>query len=263
MMKKLLMATCAVALAASALTAQPQPAPYILVHQDTIDPAQLQAFEENNKEWVEAFKAAGADAEYSWRAYQDGFTYAWVSDMPNFAYLDDGEAREKAIDEMLGEGTMEKLMAGNTPPIIEHYTEIWKFEPDLSYWPEGFDVSKMNAINVSTDSIKPGTGADFREMVKEVIAAMKKLEADVNWFAYSVPFGKGSYAFVSWAEDRAALHGGPDMGDLLTEALGSEGAQGMYARWLDAMSATENKDWRARRDLSYVAGDAAEEKADE
>jgi hypothetical protein len=263
MKKKFLIPLCVVALAATALVAQPEPAPYITLHQDTIDPAQLEAFEKNNKEWVEIFQKAKAGKDYYWRAYQSGFTYTWVSDMPNFAYLDASEAREEALNEILGEGTLEKLMAENAPPIIEHHTEIWKFQPELSYWPEDFDASKMNAINVSIDSIKPGKGEDFRGLVKEAVGAMKKIEADANWFAYSVPFGKGSYAFVSWGEDRAALHGGPDMGKLLTEALGAEGSQEMWVRWLDAVASTEDRDWRVRRDLAYLSDEAVEKQATE
>lgn len=247
-------------LAAAPASAQIAPAPYITVHYDTVDPAQMQAFEKNNREWVEAFQSAKAGKEYYWRAYQSGFTYAWVADMPNFAYLDEGEAREKAVNEMLGEGTMEKLLAGNAPPIIEHHTEVWKFEPELSYWPEGFDPSKMKAINVTIDSVKPGKGKAFRDLVTEAIAAMKKIEADTNWFAYSIPFGSGSYAIVSWAEDRAALHGGPNMGDLLTEALGAEGSQALYGRWLDSMASTETNDWSVRRDLAYMSDEPMEEK---
>lgn len=263
MKKSFVIASLAVAivLTATVLPAQIEPAPYITIHYDVIDPAHTSDWVENGKAWVKAFQEAKAGEEFYWRGYSSGFTYAWVSDMPNYAYMDESSARNKALDEKLGEDTMDELEAGGNAAIVEHYNEIWKYQADMSYIPEGFSPAGMTAINVSVDSVKPGKGEDFRELVKEAVAAMKKVEAPINWFAYSVPFGKGSYAFVTWAEDRAALHGGPDMGDLLGEALGSEGAKALYARYLAVVSATEDTDWRARPDLSYVSDEVMEEKA--
>jgi len=251
----------AIVLMASVLPAQVDPAPYITIHYDRIDPAQTSGWVENGKAWVKAFQEAKAGEEHYWRGYQSGFTYAWVSDMPNYGYMDDSEARNKALNEKLGEGTMDELEAGGQAAIVEHYNEIWKYQADMSYFPEGFSPAGMKAANVSIDSIKPGKGGDFRELVKEAVAAMKTIEAPVNFFAYSIPFGKGSYGFVSWAEDRAALHGGPDFGELLAEALGPEAAQGLFKRYLASVSATEETDWRARPDLSYVSDEPMEKKA--
>jgi hypothetical protein len=256
MFTKTLVATLALAvlLAPSAAFAQVEPARFIVVHYDRIDPAMTAAYEANSKEWVEAFTAAGIGKEYNWRGYQNGFTYAWVSDMPDYAWLDGTEERWAKAGEMLGEGKLEALEAGASKAILEHYTEIWKYEPEMSYQPAGFDPSSMNAVNVSIDFVKPGSGEQFRVVVKDAIAAMKKIEAPINFFAYSIPFGKGSYAFVSWAENRGALHSGPDFGELLTEAIGSEESQKLYQRYLSSAHDTEDHDWRARHDISYIAG---------
>ena len=66
-MKKSLVALClaVLVLAAFALPAQEEPAQegpaaYITVHIDNIDPAQMTAYEANNKDWVEAIKAVEA-----------------------------------------------------------------------------------------------------------------------------------------------------------------------------------------------------------
>lgn len=256
MFTKTLVATLALALllAPSAALAQVEPAPFILVHYDRIDPAMTAAYEANSKEWVEAFTAAGIAEEYNWRGYQNSFTYAWVSDMPEYAWLDGTEERWAKAGEMLGEGKLEALEAGASKAILEHYTEIWKYESELSYQPPGFDPSGMNAVNVSIDYVKPGQGEAFRAVVKDAITAMKKIEAPINFFAYSIPFGQGSYAFVSWAKDRGALHSGPDIGELLAESIGSEESQKLYQRYLTSAHGTEDHDWRARHDLSYLAG---------
>ncbi|NNE19667.1 MAG: hypothetical protein HKN10_14430 [Myxococcales bacterium] len=181
--------------------------------------------------------------------------------MPNYGYLDEADARNKMLDEKLGEGVMSNLVAGANDAIVEHHTEIWKYQADMSYIPEGFDISAMTVVNVSTDSVRASMGKEFSELVKEAVAAMKKVNAPVNWFAYSIPFGKGDYAFVTWGKDRSSLHGGPDMNELLAKALGPDGSKEMWDRYVEYIASTEDRDWRARTDLSYTSDEKADEAA--
>ena len=58
--------------------------------------------------------------------------------MPDFAYLDGQEERNKKLSEMLGEGKLDELNAAGAPAVLDHYNEIWKYEPELSYQPDGF-----------------------------------------------------------------------------------------------------------------------------
>jgi hypothetical protein len=255
------MILAALVLVSAALAAQVEPAPYITIHYDRIDPAHMSAWEENNKQWVEAFSAAGIGAEMSWRGYQSGFTYAWVSDMPDYAFLDGQEARQKMLQEKLGEGKLAELEAGAAGAIVEHSNEIWKYQSEMSYMPEGFSLAEMAAINVGVVDVKPGMGEKYRALVKEAIEALAKVEAPINFFGYSTPYGEGSYAFVSWAKDRAALHSGPDMGELLTEAVGAEKTQEMYGRYMECVAGEEERDWRVRPDISYLPGEGMAEDA--
>lgn len=252
-----------VVLAAVAASAQVEPAPYVVIHQDTIDPAHVKAWEQNAKDWAEAFGAAGLGADMGWRAYRSGFTYAWVSDMPDFAYLDGQEERNKKLAEMLGEGKLEELDAAGAPAVLEHYNEIWKYDAEMTYMPEGFDLAEMKAISVATHTVKATMGKEYREMVKDVIAALEKIDAPVNWFGYSKPFGAGSYAYVSWAKDRASLHSGPDMGELLTQALGAEKSAEIFGRYVNCIAAEEDRDWSVRRDLAYLGPPPMENEEEE
>ena len=240
-------------LTAGTLAAQVELAPYINIHYDRVDPAQMQAWEANGKEWVEAFSGAKVGKEFYWRAYQSGFSYAWVSDMPDYAFLDLRDAQNEMLNEKLGEEKMAALAAGGGSAVIEHYNEIWKYEPDLTYMPAGFNPDAMGAINVAVVDIKPSMGKEYRELVKEAIEALAKVEAPVNFFGYSTPYGAGSYAFVSWGENRAGLHSGPEIGALLGEAEGAEKAQEMFARYMNCVAAEEDRDWRVRSDLAYMS----------
>ena len=92
---------------------------------------------------------------------------------------------------------------------------------------------------------------------------MKKIDAPVNFFSYTIPFGRGGYGWVSFGEDRAALHSGPQFSELLAEAVGPERAQEMFTEFMDCIATTEDRDWRIRTDLAYIGGGAAMEKAEE
>jgi hypothetical protein len=253
MRKSLIPLTLAVlVLAATGASAQIEPAPYITIHYDRIDPAHLQAWEGNARDWVTAFSKAGIGVELGWRGYQSGFSYAWVSDMADYAWLDGTEARAKKLDQALGEGKLEELEAAAAPAVVEHYNEIWKYEPELSYQHDGFSSDGMRAINVATVTVKPGMGDEYQELVKEAIAALESIDAPVNWFAYSTPFGAGSYAYVSWGENRAALHSGPEMPELLTKAVGAEKMQEMFDHYVNCVAGEEQRDWGVRPELSYM-----------
>ncbi len=251
---RITMALACLVLMAGTLAGQAEPAPYITIHYDRIDPAQMADWEANSKQWVEAFGEAKVGKEFNWQAYQSGFSYAWVGDMPNFAFLDQREAQNEMLAEKVGAEKMAALEAGAAGAVVEHYNEIWKYEPGMSYLPADFSPAGMGAISVAVVDVKSAMGKEYRELVEEAIAALKTIEAPVNFFAYSTPFGKGSYAFVSFGEDRAALHSGPEMGGLLTEAVGAEKAEEMFGRYMNCVAAEEERDWRVRPDLSYAAG---------
>ncbi len=239
------------ALLAPALTAQMEIAPYITVHYDVVHPEHSAAYEANGKSWVETFKEAGIDGEYGWDGYNADFTYAWVSDMPNWAYMDGNEARQEAIVEAIGEEEFGALMAGANEAVASHYTEVWKYEPEHSYFAEDFNPAGMAAVNVGVQHVKPGMDEEFRAVLNEVVAALKKVDAPIHFLSYQVAFGEGSYGFVSWGENRSALHSGPQIGALLGEALGAEGAQALFERWVGCITSVSDKDWRVRSDLSY------------
>lgn len=261
-MKKILILTtlAALVLPAAGALAQVEPAPYVIIHYDRVDPAQMQAWEKNAKDWAVAFGEAELGAEWAWRAYSSGFEYAWVGDMPDFAYLDGQEARNKQLAEALGGEKLAQLEAEGAPAVREHYNEIWKYEPEMSYQPEGFSPEGMKAINVVTVSVKAAMGKEYRELVKEAIAALETIEAPVNWFAYSTPFGAGSFTYVIWGESRADLHSGPQMGALMTQALGEEKANEMFGRYFTTVAHEEERDWMVRADLAYMGAAPMEEK---
>ena len=146
--RRITIAFAALVLVAVGAPAQDGPAPYLTIHFDTIDPAEMMAWDQNGKDWVTAFSEVEAGKDHYWRAYQSGFTYAWVSDTENFAELDKQGEMEAEIAGKLGEGKMEALMAGGDGAIVDHHSEIWKYQAEMSYMPADFIHTLMACLFV-------------------------------------------------------------------------------------------------------------------
>jgi hypothetical protein len=238
------------------------PPTYLTVHYDRIDPAKVADFEANGRMWVETFKELGMGAEYGWTGYSGpNFTYAWVSSMPNFAYLDDSPARMKAVSEAVGEEKMAELIA--QPGLLSHHTEVLKEEPTLSYFPEGFSLPTSGVGHVGVHHVRPGMEEAFTELVGKVVAAYKQVESPMGFAGHRVAFGEGSFLFVSFAESLGAFYSGPNTGAVLAEAYGPEVAQEIFAKWGECISGYETSDWQLRGDLSYVPGAGGSEEGED
>jgi hypothetical protein len=234
------------------------PAPYLIVHYDQIEPSMSGEFETNAKEWVEACTGAKLGEEWTWWGYSNAeFGYAWVYEMPDFAYLDGQDAREKAFAEAIGEGKMKELMAGSKA-IQTHHTEVLKSMPELSYHPEGFDPAKAGFVRMGIHHVKPAMDEAFQELVKRVVTAFQKAEAPMGFTGYQVAFGNGSYAFATFAESAAQFYSAPKTSELLAKAEGEEASQQMFEDWGNCISGHETLDWQFRPELSYMPEMAAD-----
>lgn len=86
---------------------------YSMIHYDDVGPANAPAYEENAKDWVAAFKEAGLGAEWGWRTYSGpNFSYAFVTEVPNYAFMDMQAERDKEMVEAIGAEKIAELSAG-------------------------------------------------------------------------------------------------------------------------------------------------------
>lgn len=236
---------------------------YFVVHYDQVDPAKTAAHEANSKKWVEAFKAGDFGPEWTWYAYSNSnFGYGYVFPFPNYAYLDGAEAREKSMAAALGEEKMAELMKVGEY-IDSHYSEMLKAVPELSYQPADSIVTQAGFARVGVHSVKPGMTERFKEMAKRVVADFAKAGAKLGFNAYSVEFGEGSYAFVTFADSAAQFYSQPGTGEILAKAESPEAAQEIYQEWRDCITAYDTQDWAVRADLSYVPTMEAEPEGEE
>ena len=235
---------------------------YLVVHYDHVEPSKVTEYEANGKRWVEAFTEKEMSAEWNWWAYsRPDFTYAYVFSVPDYAYFDGQEERDRLMAEILGEEKMGELMAG-AGAVRSHYNEILQPVKELSY--QGTAApSKVTFLRAGTHHVKPAMTKQFKELVQRVVAAFEKEEAPLGFNGYEVKFGRGSYTFVTLAEDAVQFYSQPGTGAVLAAAEGKEAAQEIYQEWRDCLESYEISDWQYREDLSYRPGDVAGEAAAE
>ncbi len=228
---------------------------YSMIHFDELIPANTPTYEKNAKDWVAAFKEAGAGAEWEWRTYSGpNFTYAFVTDVPNYAYLDGDDERWAAMSEKIGAEKIAKLSAESGAEAHRH--ELVKEMPELSHMPTG-GPGEVGFVRLARHTVKPGMGDRFKELAGKVMEAHKKAGSSMTILASEVHFGEGSYQFVTLAKDAASYYAATttkSMGAILTEAYGAEQAQAMFKEWRDCITDYETSDWEFRPDLSYMPG---------
>lgn len=226
---------------------------YSVIHYDDVGPANTEAYEENAKAWVAAFKKAGMGEEWSWRTYSGpNFNYAFLTDAPNYAFLDGADARSAAMVEAIGKETVDELSADGGGS-SGHRHELTKKLPDLDYTPEG-GVGEVGFVRLGVHSVKPGMGEDFKKLVVKVNEARTKVGASLAVRASQVEFGHGSYQFAVIAKDSATFHAARSVGAMLVEAFGPEEAQAIFDDWRGCITDYETSDWYFEPELSYMPG---------
>lgn len=232
------------------------PPPYSIIHFDDVGPGNATEYEQNAKEWVAAFAEAKAGVEWAWRTYSGpNFQYAFVTDVPNYAYLDGDEARWAKLSEVIGAEKIERLSAGGGSNGHSH--EMVKRLPELSYMPKD-GMGDYGFVRLSRHTVKSGMGEQFKAAVGKAMEATRKAGGPMAVLVSEVRFGTGNYQFVTVAKDAASFYAAPGMGQVLAQAYGPEKAQELFDEWRGCISNYETSDWQFRPDLSYMPGMAGD-----
>lgn len=232
-------------------------AKYLMVHVDVVEPSMQAEFEKINKKWVEAFTAAEMGPEWTWYGSNSDFTYVWVSPLEDYAFLDGQDDRNTAMAAALGEEKMAELMKG-AKAIKSHHNEIAKFMPELTYEPAAPASETPGIYRLTSHMVKPAMTEQFETLVKEVVAAFKKVDSPVGFTGYQTQFGTGSYVFTTMADDAQQLSGFPGTGEVLAKALGEERAGEMYQEWRNCITDVETEEFEIRRELSFAPMETAD-----
>jgi hypothetical protein len=244
-----------VALATGPAAADEDAAPprRLVVHYDQVDPAHAPEFEAWYKEWVAAFKEAGMPREWSWSLSSfPNFEYVSIAFFRDFADLDQTEARQKLMEEKLGEERFAELMKG-MKWVESHHDEIVRLRPDLSYFPKAGSSDEHRFVNMQTHWVRPGMEQRFEATIKKVAKAYADTEQPIGFAGYQVEFGAGSYAFGVTAKTAVEFWQHPSGLKVLTKAYGSEQAQEVLAEWRQCVKRYETRNGALRPELSYVA----------
>ena len=226
---------------------------YTMIHYEEVGPANVLAYEENSKAWVAAFEEAGAGEEWAWRTYAGpNFNYAFLTDVPNYAYLDGDDERWAAMVEIIGKEKIDALSADGGGA-TGHRHELAKDLPEYDYTPEG-GMGEVGFVHLATHSVKPGMGKQYKALLTKVTAARNKVGGGLAVRAYHIEFGHGSYQFAILAKDAATFYSAMSVGATLREAYGPEEAKAIFDQWRDSITDYETSDWRFMPELSYMPG---------
>lgn len=139
-------------------------------------------------------------------------SYVWTMGPLTFTDLDSRPA-DDAHDE-----DWNKVM-----PYIDEISEVefWRLDPDLSYIPDGYEMSEK--IFIRAWDIKPGKSTEFKGFLENVVKVVRENGEDRPWTVYWNMFNTGNgrdvagvWGFEKWAafdeedtfvKDYEALHG--------------------------------------------------------
>lgn len=228
------------------------PTPYMMLHHDDVGPGGSATYEEGAKAWVAAAREAELGADWEWRTYAGpNFEYVFLTDVPNYAYLDGTEARFGKMAEKIGAEKIAKLNA--MASVGSHSHELVKRSAALSYVPEG-GMGKVSFVHMSRHTVTSGMEDKFKELVAKVNEARKKVGSTMPVLGSEIQFGQGSFQFVSLTPDAASYYSAPSVGAVLNEAYGAEEAGAIFDAWRACITDYEVSDWEFRPDLSYLPG---------
>jgi len=142
--------------------------------------------------------------------------------------------------------------------IKSHSRELFRIRPELSYSGEGDAMATPGFIRINVHYVRPGMEERYEAVIKQVVEAFARARQPHGWDGYSVEFGEGSYVFTSIAGSAAEYYERPTAPQVLTKALGEEGAGKLLAEWRECISQTDTRASRPRFDLSFVAGPAGQ-----
>jgi hypothetical protein len=142
-------------------------------------------------------------------------------------------------------------MATIFPFTSNHEAHFWTRLPDVSRPAD--EPTPMSVVVL--DTVRPGMGDEFRELVAEYKKAIEKTGMPWRWNWYALASGGegNTYALVLPRANFAAFNpSGKPFDEMLAEAYGNAAAEALQARWRDLVVHTENHLTMARPDLSYI-----------
>jgi hypothetical protein len=167
---------------------------------------------------VADFEAARREllAAYAAKSVSEGATFVLETDEPAFlslrpfehyADLDAAGARQKTIDEAIGEATITRLdgitHATLVPP---HHNEIWSLQSTLTYAPQGGPtMATAKAGRMVLDEVMPAQDDAYGEAVTREIHALVETRYPVTRAVYVSAYGSGRYVTLWLASSREDL----------------------------------------------------------
>jgi hypothetical protein len=224
-----------------------------VVHFDQVIPEKVEVYEGAMKGWVSAFKAAKMGPEHQWfTSSSSDFGYVLASPLGSFSELDSFEVRQKKVIESIGEAKFKELEEKGSSALSEHHTEIARYVAELSYLPANPIVKKPGYSRIGVHYVRPSMEKKFRQVIENLVAALKKVDHGIGFSTLQVMFGEGSYLMIWDAESPEQFFSVNNMAKVLGETLGEEGSDKLFLDWRQSITRFQSLESRPRHELSYM-----------
>jgi hypothetical protein len=175
------------------------------VHVDHVDPKRTAEFESARHELLGAFASKHVSEGTTFVLETDEPAYLSLRPFDRYADLDAAGARQKAVDDAVGEETLARLDATTHATLVPpHKNEIWSLEKSLTYVPPGGAALDTGAFGrIVFDEVMPEKDDAYDHAVTAEVRALGEARSPVSRIVYVSAYGSGRYVTL-WLALRAA-----------------------------------------------------------
>jgi hypothetical protein len=172
---------------------------------DHVDPKRTAEFESVRRELLAAFATKHVSEGTTFVLETDEPTYLSLRPFEHYAELDAAGARQKEVDDAVGEATIARLDAMTHATLVPpHKNEIWSLEKALSYVPPGGAALDTGAFGrVTFDEVMPEKDDAYDKAIATEVEVLSAARAPFSRIVYVSAYGTGRYVTL-WLALRAA-----------------------------------------------------------
>jgi hypothetical protein len=172
---------------------------------DHVDGKHTAEFESARHELLLAFASKHVSEGTTFVLETDEPAYLSLRPFEHYADLDAAGARQKAVDEAVGEATLARLDATTHATLVPpHKNEIWSLEKSLTYVPPGGAALDTGAFGrIAFEEVMPEKDDAYDKAIASEVQSLADARAPVSRIVYVSAYGTGRYVTL-WLALRAA-----------------------------------------------------------
>jgi hypothetical protein len=155
----------------------------------------MKDFESARRELLGAFAAKGVSEGTTFVLETDEPAYLSLRPFDHYGDLDSAGARQKAIDDAVGEATLSRLDGITHSTLVPpHKNEVWSLQSSLSYAPAGGPtLDSATAGRLVEDEVMPEKDDAYDHAIEREVHALEEAHFPVSRVVYVSAYGTGRY----------------------------------------------------------------------